>query len=125
MTNIEIIADQWAQLVGENRIIRRKGDVVDASERDAERLIKCGAAKATRRKVTVTDQKDTSKNPEQDDEANKQLEELDKADSSPDIDMPAATAGADAWRTYALAQGKTEDELQGLNRHAIRALFVK
>ncbi len=38
--------------------------------------------------------------------------------------LPAGNASRDAWEEFALANGKTEDDLMGLNRDAIRALFT-
>lgn len=38
--------------------------------------------------------------------------------------LPAGNASREAWEEFALAHGKTEDDLLGLNRDAIRALFV-
>lgn len=39
-------------------------------------------------------------------------------------DLPAGNASRDTWADFALANGKTEDDLMGLNRDAIRELFV-
>lgn len=61
MPRIEITALLWPQKIDGNRFERRRGDVVDASDADAARLIKVGAAKLTKRKVTVADQKDDEK----------------------------------------------------------------
>lgn len=37
---------------------------------------------------------------------------------------PAGNATEDAWREYALANGKSEDDLKGLGRNEIRDLFA-
>lgn len=39
-------------------------------------------------------------------------------------EKPAGNATEDAWREYALANGKSEDDLKGLGRNEIRDLFA-
>jgi hypothetical protein len=39
-------------------------------------------------------------------------------------DRPAGNASREVWVEFALAQGKTEDDLQGLKQTEIRALFA-
>lgn len=39
-------------------------------------------------------------------------------------DKPAGNASTDVWHGYALAHGKTEQDLDGLGRDEIRALFT-
>lgn len=38
---------------------------------------------------------------------------------------PAGNASAEEWEAYALANGKTAEDLQGLGRNEIRDLFPK
>lgn len=40
-------------------------------------------------------------------------------------ERPHGNAGRDAWHEFALAAGRTEDELEGLGRDEIRALFAE
>ena len=40
-----------------------------------------------------------------------------------DSERPARNASKDAWKSYALAQGRTEDELKDLTRDQISELF--
>ncbi|WP_426302766.1 hypothetical protein [Arthrobacter sp. R-11] len=48
----------------------------------------------------------------------------DGPDGAPPADgKPRGNASRDEWVTYALANGKTEDDLQGLKQGEIRALF--
>lgn len=61
MPKIEITALLWPQVIDGRRYERHYGDVVEASDADAARLIRAGAAKTTRRAITVADQKDTAK----------------------------------------------------------------
>lgn len=39
-------------------------------------------------------------------------------------ETPAGNAGRDAWEAYALTQGRTADELDGMTRNEIRDLFA-
>lgn len=39
-------------------------------------------------------------------------------------DAPRGNASTEDWATYAKSQGKTEEELKGLNRDEIRGLFI-
>lgn len=39
-------------------------------------------------------------------------------------EKPAGNATEDAWREYALANGKSEEDLKGLGRNEIRDLFA-
>jgi hypothetical protein len=39
-------------------------------------------------------------------------------------DKPKGNASTDEWTAYALAHGKTEEDLQGLSRDDIRNLFA-
>lgn len=43
-------------------------------------------------------------------------------DASPE--KPAGNASLEAWREFALASGRTEADLEGLNRDGIRDLFA-
>lgn len=49
--------------------------------------------------------------------------EKDAGDTEPD-DKPAGNASIEAWQDYALAQGKSADDLEGLTRNQIRDLFA-
>ncbi|WP_230622916.1 hypothetical protein [Corynebacterium glutamicum] len=58
MPIIEITAKMWAQRQEDgSRILRYAGDVLNASDADAKRLIAVNAAKSVRKKVNVADQK--------------------------------------------------------------------
>ena len=46
------------------------------------------------------------------------------AEASTDEPLPAKSASKEAWTTYALAHGKTEEDLAGLTRDGIRDLFA-
>lgn len=48
------------------------------------------------------------------------VKEKSEADAST---KPAGNASLEAWRDYALANGRTEDDLDGLKQSEIRALF--
>lgn len=78
-----------------------KGDTIEVSDEAAVRLIDRGVAAA----VDGTSTSETDGGEEQQD------------------DKPAGNASLDDWTAYALAQGKTEDELKGLKRDDVKALF--
>jgi hypothetical protein len=44
---------------------------------------------------------------------------------APSDGRPAGNASAEEWEAYALANGRTAEELQGLGRNEIRDLFPK
>lgn len=151
MPRIEITALLWPQKIDGNRFERRRGDVVDASDADAARLIKAGAAKLTKRKVTVADQKDDEKEPakasDQDGEAgpltdqavqDKAAEELAGPETETYQDtykllppaevavaMPANSAKTELWQDYAIAAGMPETVARGMKRDEIRPLFLQ
>lgn len=53
-------------------------------------------------------------------------EEPDEGDEDPgEGEKPAGNASLDDWRAYALANGKSETDLDGLKRDEIRDLFAE
>ena len=140
MPRIKILAKIWPQHIDGNRYERRTGDIVDASDADAARLIKTGAAELTKRKVTVADQKDDSEDaaPKTTEAvAEKQVEDelppqtetyqdtftLLPADEI-DLPMPAQAAKTELWQDYAIAAGMPEAVARTKKRDDLRKLFA-
>lgn len=139
MPRIEITAKLWPQVIDGDRYDRVCGDVVEASDSDAARLIKAGAAKTTKRKVSVADQKGDAEPVEPKTEEavrEKEVEEAAPAEAEtyqdtyellpPDqveMEMPANAAKAELWQDYAIAAGMPEDVARGMKRDEIRKLF--
>lgn len=133
MPRIEITAKLWPQTIDGRRYERRCGDVVDASGADADRLIKVGAAKPTKRKINVADQKpaeaedkpEAPKNtekPDADDEAGSGVVLLPPDEI--DMPMPAQAAKTELWQEYAIAAGVPEDVARAKSRDDLRQLFA-
>lgn len=140
MPRIKVLAKIWPQHVDGSRYERRAGDIVDASDADAARLIKTGAAEPTKRKVTVANQKDTSEDtaPKTTEAvAEKQVEEelppqtetyqdtftLLPADEI-EMAMPAQSATTELWQEYAIAAGMPADVAREKKRDELRQLFA-
>lgn len=139
MPRIKILAKVWPQHIDGSRYERRTDDVVEASEADAARLIKAGAAEPTKRKVNVPDQKETSTA-----EAPKPVKETTaKSDDEPsqaepetdpvkftllptdqiDLPMPSQAATTELWQDYAIAAGMPEAIARDKKRDELRQLF--
>lgn len=140
MPRIKILAKIWPQYIDGSRYERRAGDIVDASDADAARLIKAGAAEPTKRKINVADQKDASEDtaPKTTEAVTeKQVEEslppetetyqdtytLLPADEI-EMQMPAQSATTDLWQDYAIAAGMPEDIARAKKRDELRQLFA-
>ena len=139
MPRIEITAKLWPQHIDGDRYDRRCGDVVDASDADAARLIKAGAAKLSKRKVTVADQKGDAEEADskaEEAQLEKTVEELGPAETEtfqdtykllpPDqieMEMPANSAKSELWQNYAIAAGVPEDVARRMKRDEIRKMF--
>ena len=130
MPRIEITAKLWPQIIDGDRFERRFGDVVEVSEADAARLIKAGAAKPSKRKVSVSDQKDAADAPTP--EPAPTAPEADTPAEKPgtlltpeqiDMEMPANSAKTELWQEYAIAAGMAEDVARSMKREDIRPLF--
>lgn len=140
MPRIKILAKIWPQYIDGSRYERRAGDVVDASDADAARLIKTGAAKPTKSKVTVPDQQDSSEGtaPKTAEAvADKQVEKALPPETETyqdtvkllapeeiDLPMPAQAAKTELWQDYAIAAGMPEDVARTKKRDELRQLFV-
>lgn len=140
MPRIKILAKIWPQYIDGSRYERRAGDVVDASDADAARLIKTGAAKPTKSKVTVPDQQDSSEDtaPKTAEAvADKQVEKALPPETETyqdtvkllapeeiDLPMPAQAAKTELWQDYAIAAGMPEDVARTKKRDELRQLFV-
>ncbi|AKF27005.1 hypothetical protein YH66_05255 [[Brevibacterium] flavum] len=136
MPIIEITAKMWAQRQEDgSRILRYAGDVLNASDADAKRLIAVNAAKSVRKKVNVADQKvetpstddvsapaaNQSTDPdESSDEPGKQTTNQD----SDEVKKPRKTANDDEWRAYAIHQGMPEEEALEKDRAELIALYA-
>lgn len=140
MPRIKILAKIWPQYIDGSRYERRAGDVVDASDADAARLIKTGAAKPTKSKVTVPDQQDSSEDtaPKTAEAvADKQVEEALPPETETyqdtvkllapeeiDLPMPAQAAKTELWQEYAIAAGMPADVAREKKRDELRQLFA-
>ena len=140
MPRIKVLAKIWPQHVDGNRYERRAGDIVDASDADAARLIKTGAAELTKRKVTVADQKDASEDtaPKTTEAvADKQVEDALPPETETyqdtvklmapeeiDLPMPAQAAKTELWQDYAIAAGMPEAVARTKKRDDLRKLFA-
>lgn len=150
MKRIKLTAHRWHQKVEDGYIHRRAGDVIEVPDKDADRLIRVGAAVASRAKLTDPDEAtaDAAASLAEDKaSAAKAIphfveiedgnviddavadgvsdEAEDTTDGEPDIepsdvDKPKATDSTDVWRAYAIAQGMDEDEANNLNRTELR-----
>ena len=132
MPRIKILAKVWPQHIDGNRYERRTDDVVEASEADAARLIKAGAAEPTKRKINVPDQKDTAEEvapkpaedtPTPDEEPAPGEFELLPADQI-DLPMPSQAATTELWQDYAIAAGMPESIARTKKRDELRQLFA-
>ena len=139
MPRIKIVAKLWPQHIGGTRYERREGDVVDASDADAARLIKAGAAKPTKQKVNVPDQKETSTEEapkhvketpvKSDDESSQAEPETDQVEytllptDQIDLPMPSQAATTELWQDYAIAAGMPEAIARDKKRDELRQLF--
>lgn len=140
MPRIKILAKVWPQHIDGSRYERRTDDVVEASEADAARLIKAGAAEPTKRKINVADQKDTAEDvapkPAEDTTA-KADEDKTTPDEEPapgefellpadqiDLPMPSQAATTELWQDYAIAAGMPESIARTKKRDELRQLFA-
>lgn len=132
MPRIKILAKVWPQHIDGSRYERRTDDVVEASEADAARLIKAGAAEPTKRKINVPDQKDTAEEvapkpaedtPTPDEEPAPGEFELLPADQI-DLPMPSQAATTELWQDYAIAAGMPESIARTKKRDELRQLFA-
>ncbi|MEJ6013812.1 hypothetical protein WG936_08185 [Corynebacterium sp. H127] len=131
MPRIEITAAEWTQVTDEGRFIRRTGDVCTVSDAEAKRLVGCGAAKETRRKITVEDQKQTKPPATEDTETDPIGEEVADEEAAATVETednevpkPAATATEAKWQEYAISQGMSADEAESMSRDELRAFFA-
>ena len=133
MPRIEITAKLWPQIIDGDRFERRFGDVVEVSDADAARLITAGAAKPSKRKVSVSDQKAAADAPTP--EPAPPAPEADTPAEKPaatgtlltpeqiEMEMPANSAKTELWQEYAIAAGMDEDVARSMKREDIRPLF--
>lgn len=128
MPIIEITAKMWAQRQQDgSRILRYTGDVLDASDADAKRLISVNAAKAVRKKINVADQKGNDApptDPPADPPVVITADDEDPVVTPPVVDKPRKTATEDQWRAYAVTRGMSEEEAQSKDRAELIAAFA-
>lgn len=120
---IKLLADQWDQLTDGGYLRHFVGAVVDVSDSDGRRLVKCGAAvpenEAT--KVTASDSAAEGDAVVQDHDEVQDADESAQGEAS-SWKRPPKSGKLEAWQAYAAHLGL---EVKGLRREEIIAAVAK
>lgn len=128
MPKIEILARSWDQPAkGGGYLHHATGDVVSVSDAEATRLIKAGAAKATKRKVTktTTPEETPAEEPQETTEDAAQADEDTATEETPTpLPKPKAVATTEEWQAYAISQGMDAATANASSRNELRELYA-